>query len=224
MTWWDPEVSARRPKRPTQAELARIDRENRAALVKLGGPASAGRLVIREVKADPRGSGTFEGYASTWDRDQGGDTIVRGAYARTLPGFLATGVICYQHDVAQIIGLPVSAEEDAVGLYLRVVLHSTPRAQEVRAVLTERLAAGRQPLSMSIGYWIPQGGASPDTRGGRIITRIELLEVSVVTLPMNVGARIVDAKREFLGPERSALRRRIAASLARSRSLGVAIP
>ena len=60
-------------------------------------------------------------------------------------------------------------------------------AREVRALVRSGAVRG-----LSIGFVTRKAAARPG--GGRTITSLELMEVSLVTLPMHPGARVTSAK------------------------------
>lgn len=130
----------------------------------------------------------FAGYAALFDVvDRGGDVVRSGAFAgadaRRVP-------LLWQHDPARPIGVIESASEDARGL--RVVgrlSEGSATAREAAALIAEGAVSG-----LSFGYRVQASEPGPPGRGGtpiRTLTRVELVEVSVVTLPMQPGARVL---------------------------------
>ena len=112
----------------------------------------------------------FAGYAAIFDRpDQGGDVIRKGAFegapAKDLPLF-------WQHDATQRIGTVERLAEDRRGL--RVIA---------------RLADGR---SVAPGQGLSFGYRVRAARKGKFreLTDLELIEVSLVTQPMQPLARV----------------------------------
>ena len=125
----------------------------------------------------------IEGYASLFGiRDMAGDIVARGAFTRTLrdkaPGAIK---LLYQHDAAEPIGLLDEAYEDARGLFITGALNlETQRGEEAYALLVQGALTG-----LSIGFNVVMA----DRQGrGRLITEIDLWEVSLVTFPMLPGA------------------------------------
>lgn len=143
-------------------------------------------------------AGVFEGYASVFDViDNVNDRIVPGAFAASLAAWRAEG--CYppmlwQHDTKQPIGAWTEMREDGHGLYVkgRLFVDEVARAREAYALLREGVVTG-----LSIGY--RARGSYREASGARVLTEIELLEVSMVTFPANDRARIapVKSEREF---------------------------
>jgi HK97 family phage prohead protease len=102
------------------------------------------------------------------------------------------------HDQADVVGVWDALEEVAEGLKIkgRLLIKDVARAREVLALIKEGAMTG-----LSIGYVTRK---SARTQGGRDLLDVELLEVSVVAVPMHPGARITAAKSqkgETMDPE-----------------------
>ena len=133
------------------------------------------------------------GYASLFGAcDQGGDIVEQGAYAASLKALEAAGrrvKMLWQHDPAEPIGIWDEVREDARGLYVRGrLLKEVARAREAAALIEAGAIDG-----LSIGYRTKR--ASKDGQGRRLLSEVELWEVSLVTFPMLPQAR-VDAAAE----------------------------
>lgn len=129
----------------------------------------------------------IEGYACLFGlADLGRDLVLPGAFAASLARQGPSGIrLLYQHDPAEPLGVWTEAFEDARGLYVRGRL--TPgvaRARECAALIREGALDG-----LSIGFKAVEARTDPRTRLRRL-SRIDLWEVSVVTFPMQPGARI----------------------------------
>lgn len=134
-------------------------------------------------------NGGFAGYASIFGvEDEGGDTVLPGAFTRDLDYFRAAGLVLWNHDTARPVAT-ASVADDGIGLWTAARFLGTPDGQMARQVVIETKEAGR-PLGLSFGYTVLPGGASPGPGGGRLLRRLKLLEVSLVTLPMNGLARV----------------------------------
>ena len=126
----------------------------------------------------------IEGYASLFGvKDLAGDVVASGAFARTLrdksPGAIK---LLYQHYAAEPIGLLSAAQEDARGLFIAGELNlETQRGEEAYALLVQGALTG-----LSIGFNVVT--AAKQGRDARLITEIDLWEVSLVTFPMLPGA------------------------------------
>ena len=143
--------------------------------------AAAGTITLQ-------GENRIEGYASLFGlRDQGGDRVAAGAYARSLKRLAAEARpvrMLWQHDPAQPIGVWDEVREDARGLWVRGrLLDGVARAREAATLLAAGALDG-----LSIGYRTVRAEKAAD--GGRLLTEIELWEVSLVTFPMLTEARV----------------------------------
>jgi HK97 family phage major capsid protein len=76
----------------------------------------------------------------------------------------------------------------------RLLIEDLPRAREVRAMIREKALSG-----LSIGFSTTK--AAPRRGGGRTISALELLEISVVAVPAHPGARITSAKEHDMTEE-----------------------
>ncbi|MBN8630264.1 MAG: phage major capsid protein [Rhodobacterales bacterium] len=131
--------------------------------------------------------GELVGLASVFNtRDRGGDVVRKGAFrsARAPLPMLAS------HDQADVVGVWDALEEVAEGLKIkgRLLVKEVARAREVLALIKEGAMTG-----LSIGYVTRKANR---TQGGRDLVDVELLEVSVVAVPMHPDARITDAKSQ----------------------------
>jgi len=125
----------------------------------------------------------FAGYAALFDiADAAKDTIRRGAFARTLAGRRQGGLgpvpLLWQH--RRRIGTVETLAEDARGL--RVVARIDGAQSRAAALLRSRDVSG-----LSFGY---RARGFRRTPAGRVLEDIELLEISLVTHPLQPGARV----------------------------------
>jgi uncharacterized protein len=164
-------------------------RVERAAEVKF----HAHGLDARKLALD----GTFEGYASIFNRrDMGSDVVLPGAFRNSLASRGAGGIrMLFQHDPAQPIGVWERLYEDARGLYARGRLTTeVAKAREVLALMRAGAIDG-----LSIGFRAVDGKRDGRT-GIRNLAEIDLWEISVVTFPMLPEARVASVKaRAFAG-------------------------
>ena len=136
-----------------------------------------------------------EGYASLFGKtDQGGDIVQKGAYAASLKRLAARQgrvKMLWQHDPGQPIGVWDEVREDATGLWVKGrILPQVERGREVAALVQAGAIDG-----LSIGYRTVK--AERDGKGKRLLSELELWEVSLVTFPMLPEARVA-AKAEAL--------------------------
>ncbi len=123
--------------------------------------------------------------------DRVGDMITKGAFQHggTLP-------MLFAHDQAQAVGVWDSIIETPQGLTVkgRLLVEHVERAREVRALVQEGAATG-----LSIGFETKAATTRRD--GGRTITELNLVEVSIVSVPAHPGARIHTIKEHQLDSE-----------------------
>ena len=118
----------------------------------------------------------FAGYAAIFGRvDRGGDVIRAGAFARSLSK--GTVPLLWQHDAARPIGRIEYLKEDRRGL--RVIGRLVDR--RAAALLKARAVSG-----LSFGYRVRDAKGD----GPRELIDLDLVEVSLVTLPMQPKARV----------------------------------
>ena len=143
--------------------------------------------------------GIVEGYASTFDRepDSYGDVIAPGAFAESLERWKATGKcipLLYGHNMEDPecnIGRVTEAHEDERGLYVVAEFdEDNPKAQYVRKLVQE----GRL-WQFSFAYDIKDAGdIEIDGHYCYELRRLDIFEVSLVQIPANQHAEVVDVK------------------------------
>ena len=140
--------------------------------------------------------GKFAGYASVFDMvDNHKDIIIRGAFAHTLKGRVRDIKLLWQHQQNEPIGFFTKMFEDSRGLFVEgQLLLEVERAREAYYLLKEGALGG-----LSIGY-TPVKFHIHEKTGIRIISQIDLWEVSLVTFPANNAARITVVKGDYLPP------------------------
>lgn len=117
------------------------------------------------------------GYAAIFDApDRGGDVVRKGAFGRVMKAGLP---LLWQHDCARRIGTVENLTEDGRGL--RVIARLDDAAAQVHT--GSGLSFGYRVRAMQRGTY-------------RELTDLELIEVSIVTHPMQPLARVL-AVEEF---------------------------
>jgi HK97 family phage prohead protease len=125
------------------------------------------------------------GYASVFGRpDKGGDVVVKGAFADAA----APIPLLWQHKQDEPIGFVESLAEDGRGLRITACIVGEGRGQEAAALVKAGAIDG-----LSFGYRVK--AASP-ARNGRRLERLELVEISLVTFPMQGEARVLGWQEE----------------------------
>ncbi|RKF12960.1 HK97 family phage prohead protease [Roseovarius spongiae] len=141
----------------------------------------------------------IEGYASYFgEGDQGGDIVVKGAYAASLARLEREERkvrMLWQHDPAQPIGIWDEVREDDRGLYVKGrLLDSVARGREAMALIGAGAIDG-----LSIGYRTVR--AAKNDEGRRLLRELELWEVSLVTFPMLPSARVAAKGESLVGAD-----------------------
>lgn len=143
------------------------------------------RLFV-ETKIAADDAGVISGLAWPFGTpDRVGDMVEPGAFkGAKLPLPLLFG-----HDFNDPIGAIDTATEKSDGLHItgKLLVDDVARAREVRSLVRAGAVRG-----LSIGFLTKRATARKG--GGRTITSLELLEVSLVTIPMHPGARVTSAK------------------------------
>lgn len=142
-------------------------------------------------------SGRFKGYASVFGGvDDYGDTVLPGAFANSIAQAAADGrliPLLWQHNRSEPIGKPVSIKEDDRGLAYegQLFVDFDPLAKRAAGHIQEGSVGG-----MSIGYRnvrtniVEEDGAVVAWE----LAEVDLREVSVVTMPADLEARIDEIK------------------------------
>ena len=156
--------------------------------------------------------GHIEGYGAVFNNiDFGLDRIERGAFKDTLRARKATEPLpmLWQHNSGEPIGVWHTATEDKNGLYVEGQLNlsrdsgaaDVPLAWQARALAKQRAVSG-----LSIGFYAEDYRYEEDVR---VLTKLDVIEVSMATFPMNPLAQIANVKqltnKEFVSVTRQRL-------------------
>jgi HK97 family phage prohead protease len=143
-------------------------------------------LSVKAVEPD----GSFAGYGSVFGVvDVQKDIVASGAFADSLADREAKGrktPILWQHQTSRPLGVYDTIKEDSKGLYVegRLLVKDVALAREAHALMKAGAVTG-----LSIGYWTRESQFDEKT-GVRTLTKLDLEEVSIVTMPANDDARI----------------------------------
>lgn len=130
--------------------------------------------------------GVIEGYGSVFNiRDMGGDIVEAGAFADTLEN--TRPKMLWQHDMAAPIGRWDEYREDESGLYMRgTIATKSTQGRDAYELVKAGAIEG-----LSIGYIVRDYDMDGDTRR---LKRVDLIETSLVTMPMNPAAMVTGVK------------------------------
>jgi HK97 family phage prohead protease len=130
-----------------------------------------------------------EGYASLWGvADLNRDVVARGAFAESLARTGAEGVrMLHQHEGRAVVGIWDRIAEDDRGLFVRGRIMDWSAEARFAAALANAGAMD----GLSIGF-----RAVRARRDGalRVLTAVDLWEISLVTFPMLPGARFTPCR------------------------------
>jgi HK97 family phage prohead protease len=132
-------------------------------------------------------AGAITGIAWPFDEgpDQVGDLINKGAFNVAVDDV----PMLFGHDPEDLVGLWHEVKETGSGLEVKgqLFLKEYPRARAVRSLIKSGLIGG-----LSIGY--RTRSFTPRPAKGRVISALDLYEVSIVRNPAHPRARITGAK------------------------------
>jgi HK97 family phage prohead protease/HK97 family phage major capsid protein len=118
----------------------------------------------------------IEGYASTVDLDRGGDIVPASVWSKGIENYLKNPIILAQHDHDDPIGRMVEHKVDSRGLWVKARISA---AAEVFSLIKDEVLT-----AFSIGFRIidAEYNAAAEVF---LIKELELVEISVVSVPMN---------------------------------------
>jgi HK97 family phage prohead protease len=141
-------------------------------------------------------SGELSGYGAVFNNiDRGNEIILPGAFRESIDDFVKSGHLCADHNWKKRLGTISSAREDSHGLFFKAQFYSTKFAQDMRKQVRERIDRGKN-VGLSVGYRI----VDEDRRksdGVRLLKKLVLFEISVVSVPMNALAMAASAKGDI---------------------------
>ena len=155
-----------------------------------------------ELKAFDGAEGSFEAMAAVFDqKDEAGDVVERGAFAKTLRDRAGKIPIFFQHKIDEPIGFSDVAETDA-GLYVRGKLNlDVRRARETHALMRQAKAED-VPFGLSFGFDTKQSYWKGSTRH---VTEVRLWEISPTLFPAQPLALVTGVKSAAADSERAAV-------------------
>lgn len=136
-------------------------------------------------------SGVIEGIAWPFGApDRAGDEILPAAFAGAVGKRLP---MLAGHSVPVGAWDHISVDGDGLKVKGRLLIDDVPEARSIRALAKEGV------MALSVGFLTKK--STPRKGGGRTISDLDLVEVSIVAVPANAGARITNAKDLNLSTE-----------------------
>ena len=149
-----------------------------------------------EMKADE--AGKIAGFFSTYEKtpDSYGDIIEPGAFTETIKAREESGhpfPLCFNHDFSAVIGAVDSVKDTEKGPFISAHFLDTQQAQDVRKMLQSGAI-----YQFSFAYDV-LGARRPteeEEKAGvmNVLTKLEVFEISVVTVPANQNAVATEVK------------------------------
>lgn len=143
-----------------------------------------------EAKLDAS-EGSFEGFASVYGNvDQGGDIVQAGAFKSSFRKRPINKVkMLLHHDTRQLVGVWEEVKSNDEGLFVTgQLLLKTRAGQETHELMKAGALDG-----LSIGFRTIEDSFNTE-KGIRTIVKADLMEISLVTFPMNEQATISSVK------------------------------
>lgn len=141
------------------------------------------------IKAKSEGGNSkermIEGYFTTVDVDRSRDIVKPSALAGAISTFMKNPILCFNHDWSEGIGRIMSIQLDEYGCKVQAkIAEGTPMADKVWTLINQGVYNAFSFAFRVLGR--ESGGSDEDPID--VITNLDLLEVSVVTIPCNANA------------------------------------
>lgn len=143
-------------------------------------------------------TGMIAGFFSTYDKtpDSYGDIIEPGAFTETIKAREETGhpfPLCFNHDFSAVIGAVKSIEDRERGPYIEAGLLDTQLAQDVRKMVK---SGAIWQFSFAYDVLEARQPSEEERKSGveNVLTKLDLFEISVVTVPANQNAVMTEVK------------------------------
>ncbi|WP_249549120.1 HK97 family phage prohead protease [Anaplasma phagocytophilum] len=158
-------------------------------------------MYFKQEKNKGTDGGVFCGYASVFNRvDNQKDIIAPGAFTESLKRRKVA--LLWQHNTVDPIGKIMRLTENSFGLMTTAQLNlELQKARDVYSMIRKGIIN-----SLSIGYRVVTS-RKDKLSGIRIITKIDLWEISLVTFPANRHALISQIKQDSCKKEHYAAQR-----------------
>jgi len=139
------------------------------------------------IKAAGLENTIISGYASVFNIvDSQNDIVQKGAFEDTKPENIK---LLWQHDTLKPIGIIKSLYEDDYGLKIQAEINNRILlGKETTELVRQKAIDG-----LSIGFCAKD--FEYDNQGVRLLKKVDLMEISVVTFPANRNAGIINVKK-----------------------------
>lgn len=149
-----------------------------------------------DEKSRQAGDLILRGYASTWVEDRDGEFVDPAAFDKSLPLYLEKNpIILWQHDQRMPIAKTTKAFVDDNGLVIEVLMHKPDAKQPDWLHHAYHSIKSGVVRTFSIGGFFER----EFVMGRAVIKQIELMEVSVVSIPSNPDSIFEAASKSLSG-------------------------
>lgn len=140
------------------------------------------------VTKDASGDCMIEGYANTSSKDRVGDVVKPTAFTKSLETYMKNPVLLVNHDWNDPCGVVTAAEVTDKGLMIKAKISNT--REDIKTLIREGCLR-----TFSIGYNEVDSEYDESTKT-KYVKELELLEISVVTVPANTEAMFTHTDAE----------------------------
>jgi HK97 family phage prohead protease len=150
------------------------------------------RLQLKATTTETTDQGTFTALVSAWNADREKDTILPTAFDKTIAAWRQSGKnlpLLFEHSTTTVGHIdPESMHATQQGLVVAgQVDRSTDEGQQVWRSIKSRTCG------FSIGF---AAESRPRKGGGRVLTEIDLLEISATSRPIHPDTRVLSMKSD----------------------------
>lgn len=157
------------------------------------------KVIKTATRKAPDGGLFIEGWASTKEVDRDGDIVEPAGFAEAIKYFMENPVLLYMHSMWEPCGKVVEMTIDPeAGFWIKAYISAANDCEHIRTKIREEILK-----AFSVGFWPLDGKLVGDVWH---VTKFELWEVSIVSIPANRQALFSVAKAltfgtDLFGPE-----------------------
>lgn len=158
------------------------------------------QIQVKDVTTEQNSTSVFiEGFASTPDVDRYQDIVQPTAFKDALEMYMKNPVMLFQHDPNRPIGNVLSATVTEKGLQIRAEIKDEETAKMVQDGRMRAMSIGYIPLQSTLQHedgsaFNAEKDSVWDSSLIRVIEKLDLVEISIVSTPANGNALFTVAK------------------------------
>ena len=146
------------------------------------------------TKLDPTKPLTVAGIANFAEADRWDEVMPPACWKKWLPRYLKNPVILREHDRSRPIGRAVNVEVKADGLYYEAVIGEPDKADLTQDQIDARSLLAQEILKTNSVGFVPHVIEYDEDQDVLRYIEVELLEISIVTIPMQQDSVITSVK------------------------------